>query len=120
MVFTNSQVAGVGTGKCRRASGENLSTELHNVPRAVAARDTRGIIKLAAVAGTDRLSGGMLAAPEGHHGVRTFDMARMFGTAIKTLDATVFTRLTTVEGLELAAQTVDMQVVKLSRPQRRR
>lgn len=96
MIFTGSKMAGMGTGTCGRASGENLSTELHNVLCAVAAGDTNWNINLVAVAETGRLSDGVLSAPEGHHDVRNFDMARMFGTVIKTLDATIFTRLTKV------------------------
>jgi mercuric reductase len=67
VVFTDPQVAGVGLTEAREA-GFDVKTSvlgLDNVPRALAARDTRGLIKLVADAKTDRLLGGVIMAPEG-------------------------------------------------------
>ena len=87
---------------------------LDNVPRALAARDTRGVIKLVADAETDRLLGGVIVAPEGADSVQTLAMALKFGMTTKALGDTIFPYLTTVEGLKLAAQTFDKDVAKLS------
>ncbi|KNX40045.1 Mercuric reductase [Roseibaca ekhonensis] len=118
VVFTDPQVAGVGlTEADARDAGHDVKTsvlDLDNVPRALAARDTRGRIKLVADAQTDRLLGGVIMAPEGADSVQTLAMALKFGMTTKALGETIFPYLTTVEGLKLAAQTFDMDVAKLS------
>lgn len=118
VVFTDPQVAGVGLTEAQaRAAGHDVKTSvlgLENVPRALAARDTRGLIKLVADAQTDRLLGGVIMAPEGADSVQTLVMALKFGRTTKALGGTIFPYLTTVEGLKLAAQTFDMDVAKLS------
>ena len=118
VVFTDPQVAGVGLSEDEAlAAGHEVKTSvlsLDNVPRALAARDTRGLIKLVADARTDRLLGGVIAAPESSDSVQTLALALKFGMTTKALGETIFPYLTTVEGLKLAAQTFDMDVAKLS------
>ena len=118
VVFTDPQVAGVGLTEAQaRAAGHEVKTSiltLDNVPRALAARDTRGVIKLVADAKTDRLLGGVIAAPEGCDSIQTLAMALKFGMTTKALGDTLFPYLTTVEGLKLAAQTFDRDVATLS------
>jgi mercuric reductase len=118
VVFTDPQVAGVGlTEEQAVAAGYEVKTSVltpDNVPRALAARDTRGVIKLVADAKTDRLLGGVIMAPEGSDSVQTLAMALKFGMTAKALGETIFPYLTTVEGLKLAAQTFDKDVAKLS------
>ncbi len=118
VVFTDPQVAGVGLTEAKAiAAGHDVKTSvigLENVPRALAARDTRGIIKLVADAKTDRLLGGVIAAPEGSDSIQTLALALTFGMTTKALGKTIFPYLTTVEGLKLAAQTFDRDVAKLS------
>ena len=118
VVFTDPQVAGVGLTEAQAiAAGHEVKTSvlgLENVPRALAARDTRGVIKLVADAKTDRLLGGVIAAPEGSDSIQTLALALKFGMTTKALGETIFPYLTTVEGLKLAAQTFDRDVAKLS------
>ena len=118
VVFTDPQVAGVGLTEAQaRAAGHDVKTSvltLDNVPRALAARDTRGLIKLIADVQTDRLLGGVIMAPEGADSVQTLVLALKFGMTTKALGETIFPYLTTAEGLKLAAQTFDMDVAKLS------
>jgi mercuric reductase len=118
VVFTDPQVAGVGLSEAEaKASGREVKTSvitLDNVPRAAAARDTRGVIKLVADATTDRLLGGQIAASEGSDTIQALAMALKFGMTTKALGETVFPYLTTVEGLKLAALTFDKDVAKLS------
>uniref|UniRef100_UPI002C15861B dihydrolipoyl dehydrogenase family protein n=1 Tax=Amaricoccus sp. TaxID=1872485 RepID=UPI002C15861B len=118
VVFTDPQVAGVGlTERQARAAGHDVKTSvltLDNVPRALAARDTRGLIKLVADRATDRLLGGVIMAPEGADSIQTLVMALKAGMTTNALGETIFPYLTTVEGLKLAAQTFDMDVAKLS------
>jgi len=118
VVFTDPQVAGAGLTEAQAvAAGHEVKTSvltLDNVPRALAARDTRGLIKLVADARTDRLLGGVIMAPEGSDSIQTLALALKFGMTTKALADTIFPYLTTVEGLKLAAQTFDRDVAKLS------
>jgi mercuric reductase len=118
VVFSDPQVAGVGLSEQQaRDAGFDVKTSvvpLDQVPRALAARDTRGLIKLVADKKTDRLLGGQIIAPEGSDTIQTLVMALKFGMTTKALGETIFPYLTTVEGLKLAAQTFDMDVAKLS------
>tara|TARA_R110002051_G_scaffold112821_1_gene185516 strand:+ start:4725 stop:6155 length:1431 start_codon:yes stop_codon:yes gene_type:complete len=118
VVFSDPQVAGVGLSEQQaRDAGFDVKTSvvpLDQVPRALAARDTRGLIKLVADTATDKLLGGQIIAPEGSDTIQTLVMALKFGMTTKDLGATIFPYLTTVEGLKLAAQTFDKDVAKLS------
>ena len=118
VVFSDPQVAGVGLTEAEaRAFGREVKTSvlhLDAVPRALVARDTRGLIKLVADAKTDRLLGGVIAAPEGADSIQTLALALKFGMTAKALGETIFPYLTTVEGVRLAAQSFDKEVAKLS------
>jgi mercury(II) reductase len=118
VVFTDPNVATVGlTEAAARAAGIDVKTTvlgLENVPRALAARDTRGLIKLVADAGSMRLIGAHILAPEGADSIQTAVMAIKAGMTVDELGATIFPYLTTVEGLKLAAQTFGKDVTMLS------
>jgi mercuric reductase len=90
------------------------STSLENVPRALAARDTRGLIKLIADSDSGKLLGAHILAPEGADSIQTAALAIKAGMTYSELANTIFMYLTTVEGLKLATQTFDMDVKKLS------
>ena len=87
---------------------------LDQVPRALAARDTRGLIKLVADTGTNKLLGAHILAPEGADSIQTAALAIKCGFTVEQLAETIFPYLTTVEGLKLAAQAFDKDVAKLS------
>lgn len=118
VVFTDPQVASVGlTEKQARDQGIDIRTStlpLEYVPRALAARDTRGLIKLIAESETGRLVGAHILAPEGADSIQTAALAIKHGLTINDLAEMIFPYLTTVEGLKLAAQTFDKDVAKLS------
>ena len=118
VVFTDPQVAGVGLSEAAaKAAGHEVKTSvlpLDQVPRALAARDTRGLIKLVADARTDRLLGGQILAPEGADSIQTAALAIRQGLTGGDLAETIFPYLTTVEGLKLAAQAFEKDVAKLS------
>ncbi|MGH9158601.1 MAG: mercury(II) reductase [Vicinamibacteraceae bacterium] len=118
VVFTDPQVASVGlTEAAARAAGYDVHTAilaLDQVPRALAARDVRGLIKLVADRATDRLLGAHLLAPEGADSIQTAAMAIKGGLTTRDLGETIFPYLTTVEGLKLAAQSFTRDVTKLS------
>lgn len=118
VVFTDPQVASAGlTETAARAAGYTVATSvlsLDNVPRALAARDTRGLIKLVADAKTRKLLGAHILAPEGADSIQTAAMAIKFGMTVEQLGEMIFPYLTTVEGLKLAAQTFNKDVKMLS------
>jgi mercuric reductase len=84
------------------------------VPRALAARDTRGLIKLVADQTNDRLLGAHILAPEGGESIQTAALAINHGMTTKELGETIFPYLTTVEGLKLAALSFGKDVTRLS------
>ncbi|WP_160119810.1 mercury(II) reductase [Rhodovarius lipocyclicus] len=118
VVFSDPQVASVGLTEARaRAAGHEVLTSmvpLDHLPRALAARDTRGLIKLVADGRTRRLLGAHVLAPEGADAIQTAAMAIRGGLTIDDLAETIFPYLTTVEGLKLAAQAFDKDVGRLS------
>lgn len=118
IVFTDPQVASVGlTEAAARAAGHAVRVStigLDQVPRALAARDTRGLIKLVADAGSGRLLGAHILAPEGADSIQTAALAIRHGLTVDDLADTIFPYLTTVEGLKLAALSFDKDVAKLS------
>jgi mercuric reductase len=87
---------------------------LDQVPRALAARDTRGLIKFVADVTTGRLLGAHILAPEGADSIQTAALAIGSGMTARDLGATIFPYLTTVEGLKLAAQGFEKDVKMLS------
>lgn len=118
VVFTDPQVAGAGlTETAARDAGHVVKTStitLDQVARALAARDTRGLIKLVADAYTDELLGGQILAPEGADSVQTLALAIKHGMTARELAETLFPYLTTVEGLKLAALGFCTDVARLS------
>jgi mercuric reductase len=118
IVFTDPQVATVGlTEAAARERGLKVRSSvlpLDQVPRALAARDTRGLVKLVADARDGKLLGAHVLAPEGADSIQTAALAIKCGLTAEQLAETIFPYLTTVEGLKLAAQAFDKDIAKLS------
>jgi pyruvate/2-oxoglutarate dehydrogenase complex dihydrolipoamide dehydrogenase (E3) component len=118
VIFTDPQVASVGlTEAAARAADYEVKTSLLHldaVPRALAARDTRGLIKLVADQTNDRLLGAHILAPEGADSIQTAALAIKHGMTTKELGETIFPYLTTVEGLKLTALSFGKDVTRLS------
>jgi mercuric reductase len=118
VVFTDPQVASVGLTEAEaRREGRHVETvvlPLDQVPRALAARDTRGLIKLVAEARTGLLLGAHILAPEGSDSVQAAVLAIKHRLTVKDLAETLFPYLTTVEGLKLAALSYGKDVALLS------
>jgi mercury(II) reductase len=118
VVFTDPQVASVGLTEAKaRRQGLEVTTSvlpLEFVPRALAARDTRGLIKLVAEAASGRLLGAHILAPEGADSIQTAALAIKCGLTVEQLAKTIFPYLTTVEGLKLAAQGFTKDIARLS------
>jgi mercury(II) reductase len=118
IVFTDPQVASVGMTEAEaRAAGRRALTSvapLSAVPRALAARDVRGLIKLVADESTRKLVGAHILAPEGADSIQTAALAIRQGLTVDDLAGAIFPYLTTVEGLKLAALAFTKDIAKLS------
>jgi mercury(II) reductase len=118
VVFADPQAASVGlTEAAAHERGMDVRSAvipLDYVPRAIAARDTRGLIKLVAERRTGALVGAHMLAPEAGDSIQTAALAIKHRLTVQELADTIFPYLTTVEGLKLAAQAFDKDVAKLS------
>ncbi len=118
VTFTDPAVASVGlTEDQAHAEGiEPLVSKLplEHVPRALAARDTRGFVKLVADAATRKIVGAHILAAEAGEMVTEPALAIKYGLTIEDLTATFHPYLTLSEGIKLAAQTFNKDVAKLS------
>jgi mercuric reductase len=118
VIFTDPQVASVGLSEAAaRAQGKQVTTSalrLKDVPRALAARDTRGLFKLVAEEGTGKLFGAHILAAEAGEVIQAAALAVKFGLRVQDLVETFHPYLTMAEGLKLAALTFEKDVSKLS------
>lgn len=118
VVFTDPQVAGAGLDEAQaEAQGipfEVSKLELKDVPRAIAANDTRGFIKLIRNTETDKLIGARVVAPEGGELIQQLSMAIKYGITVKDLAESFYPYLTLGEGIKLTAITFGKDVAKLS------
>src|SRR5258708_34640143 len=103
IVFTDPQVASVGlTETAARNAGHAVRVStigLDQVPRALAARDVRGLIKLVAEADSGRLLGAHILAPEGADSIQTAALAIRQRLPIATLPQPIFPHPTTLARL---------------------
>lgn len=118
VTFTDPQIASVGL-KEREAKAQGLRVQtavlpLQHVPRALAARNTKGLIKLVAEEETGRLLGAHVLAAEAGEVIQEATLALRFGLTVQDLADTFHPYLTMVEGLKLAALTFKKDVSKLS------
>jgi len=118
VVFTDPQVAGVGLDEAQaREQGfdaDVATLPLTHVPRSLAARDTRGFIRLIRDRSTDRLLGARVLAPEGSELLMELAVAIRFKITVTGLRQMFHPYLTLGEGVKLAAITFGKDVAKLS------
>ncbi len=95
---------------------EPISSELplEHIPRALAARDTRGFVKLVADKNSRRIVGAHILASEAGEMIAELALAVQFGLTIENLTSVFHPYLTLSEGIKLAAQTFDKDLAKLS------
>ncbi len=118
VIFTDPQVAGVGLDELQaREQGIDVDTAmlpLSEVPRALAARDTRGFIKLISDRQSDMLVGARIVAPEGSELLMEVAMAIKYNIPVESLKDMFHPYLTLSEGIKLAAITFTKDVHELS------
>lgn len=118
VIFTDPQVAGVGMdeGQAREAGidVDVAKLSLEHVPRSIAARDTRGFIKLIRNKENDRLVGARILAPEGSELLMELALAIRHGIPVESMKSEFHPYLTLSEGIKLAAITFGKDVGKLS------
>lgn len=118
VTFTDPAIASIGLTEAQaRAEIGNVRVStlpMSYVPRAIAARDTRGLIKLIADASTNLLVGAHILAPEAGDLINQAALAMRFEIRVDEIASMLYPYLTNAEGLKLAAQTFDKDVSKLS------
>jgi mercuric reductase len=118
VTFTDPAVASVGITEDQAAQrGLRVTVAplgMDFVPRALAARDTRGFIKLIAEKDSRKLVGAHIIASEAGDMITEPALAIKHGLTIDDLTATLHPYLTLSEGIKLAAQSFDKDAAQLS------
>ncbi len=118
VVFTDPQVAGVGMDeKEAQAAGvpyEVSRVDLTEVPRSLAAFDTRGFVKLIRNPENDRLLGARIVAHEGSELTMELSLAVKYSIPVKELASSFHAYLTLSEAVKLAAIGFEKDVKTLS------
>jgi mercuric reductase len=118
VTFTDPQVSSVGlTEKRAKDSGFKVKTStlpLKHVPRALASRNIKGLIKLVAEEDTQRILGAHALGTSAGEIIQEMTLAIRFGLTVKDVVETFHPYLTMVEGIKLAALTFSRDVAKLS------
>lgn len=118
VVFTDPQIAGVGMDE-RQAKEKGLPYDVNvlpltEVPRSIAALDTRGFIKLIRNSETDKLLGARIVASEGSELTMELSLTIKYGITVKELASTIHPYLTLSEGVKLAAMSISKDIKKMS------
>lgn len=118
VVFTDPQVAGVGMDE-KEASEKNIPFQvtvlpLSEVPKSIAALDTRGFIKLIRNPETDLLLGARILAPEGSELTMEVSIAIKYNIPVQEIIGMFHPYLTLGEAIKLAAMSFTMDVKKMS------
>lgn len=118
VTFTSPQLASVGLTDAQAvAAGLRCDCRvlpLEYVPRALVNRDTRGLVKIVAEAGTGRLLGVHALAEGAGDLITAAGYALSTGMTVQQIAETWAPYLTMGEALKLAAQTFTRDVAKLS------
>lgn len=117
-IFTDPQVAGVGMDENQAYENKieyQVSTiQLKDVPRSLAARNTKGFIKLIRNKENDELIGARILASEGSELLMELSIAIKYRITVKELKQMFHPYLTLSEGVKIAAISFDKDVKKLS------
>ncbi|NOX17493.1 MAG: mercury(II) reductase [Chlorobi bacterium] len=118
VIFTTPQVAGVGMDENQAYKNgvdyEVSTVSLADVPRSLAARETKGFIKLLRDKNSDKLIGARILAPEGSELLMELSLAIKYGVTTAELRDMFHPYLTLSEGVKLAAIGFGKDIHKLS------
>ncbi len=118
VIFTDPQVAGVSMDEnqayANKIDYEVSTVQLKDVPRSLAARNTKGFIKLLRNKADDKLIGARILASEGSELLMEIALAIKYGMKISELKQMFHPYLTLSEGVKIAAIAFDKDVAKLS------
>ncbi len=118
VTFTDPQVASVGlTAEQAEARGIDYVTsriDMKLVPRALAARDTKGFVRLVAEKDTGRLIGAQIVSSEAGEMIMEATLSIEYKTTVSRLAAQIHPYLTLSEGIKLAAQSFERDLSRLS------
>jgi len=118
VIFTDPQLAGVGVDETQaHAAGIEVDVSvlpLDKVPRALAARDTRGFVKLLRARDEDRLVGARIVAPEGSEQIMEASLMIRFGLSTREVAHHFHPYLTQGEAVKLALLGFEKDVETLS------
>lgn len=118
VVFTDPQIAGVGLDE-KEAEAQGIpfdvtSLPVKEIPRAAAALDTRGFVKLIRHTTNDKIIGARIVAPEGGELIMEAVLAVKYGITATELAETFHPYLTMGEGIKIAAITFTKDIAELS------
>jgi mercuric reductase len=118
VIFTDPQVCGVGwdeeQAKEHNIVVDNVMLPLSYVPRALAARDTRGFVQLIRERASKKLLGARIVAHEGSELLGELTLAVKLGVTSDELATMFHAYLTLGEAIKLAALMFDTDISKLS------
>lgn len=118
VVFTDPQVAGVGMDE-GEATEKGMAFEttvlsLTEIPKSIAALDTRGFIKLIRDPKSDLLLGARIVGAEGSELTMELSLAIKYKIPVKELASTLHPYLTLAEGVKLAAMSYTTDLKRMS------
>lgn len=118
VTFTDPQIAAAGLTEAQALEqGYQIKVStlpMQHVPRALAARDQRGLVKLVVNTADDQLLGVHILAPEAGEMIQAAALAMRFGISVQQLRETMFPYLTNAEALKLAVLGLEKDVSQLS------
>ena len=118
VVFSDPQVAGVGMDE-QEAIEKGIPFEttvlpLTEIPKSIAALDTRGFIKLIREPVSDLLLGARIVSAEGSELTMELGLAIKYKIPVKELVSTLHPYLTLAEGVKLAAMSFTTDLKRMS------
>lgn len=118
VIFTDPQVSGIGMDENQayenKIDYEVSTVQLKDVPRSLAARNSKGFIKLIRNKENDKLIGARILASEGSELLMEISLAIKYGIIVKELKQMFHPYLTLSEGIKLTAIGFDKDIKKLS------
>lgn len=117
-VFTDPEVAGVGLTEAQYIERYGIcncrTVHMSQVPKALAVKDTRGLVKMVAHHETGKVMGVHILAPHAAEMIHEAALAVRFGLTIDDLIETTHVFPTYCEGIKMAAQAFRRDISQMS------